>query len=192
MGVCVCTCVIVSFACVWAHWWSHSPTHLLWNSLVVLITSCWYVTSYRWVCVDARSCRGNWSCRLACSLRVLTELCCLCCTQCGRSTMRTCLTRWLRKNSGHGSFSRTTFTVTASTLLAKTSLQIVPKLTNRVCMYIVHRARTATMFCFFLTNTHTHPFNGLCPGLPWWAGTREVKPIWISPKQETVSGSGIS
>ena len=20
---------------------------------------------------------------------------------------------------------------------------------------------------FFWTNTHTHPFNGLCPGLPW-------------------------
>ena len=32
----------------------------------------------------------------------------------------------------------------------------------------------------------------LCPGLPGWAGTRKVKPIWISLKQETVSGSGIS
>ena len=33
----------------------------------------------------------------------------------------------------------------------------------------------------------------LCPGLPRWAGTRkEVKPIWILLKQETVSGSGIS
>jgi len=31
-----------------------------------------------------------------------------------------------------------------------------------------------------------------CPGLPGWAGTRKVKPIWISLKQETVSGSGIS
>ena len=30
----------------------------------------------------------------------------------------------------------------------------------------------------------------LCPGLPGWAGTREVKPIWILLKQETVSGSG--
>ena len=26
------------------------------------------------------------------------------------------------------------------------------------------------------THTHTHPFNGLCPGLPWWAGTRKGKP----------------
>ena len=32
----------------------------------------------------------------------------------------------------------------------------------------------------------------LCPGLPGWAGTRTVKPIWILLKQETVSGSGIS
>ena len=29
-------------------------------------------------------------------------------------------------------------------------------------------------------------------GLPGWAGTRKVKPIWILLKQETVSGSGIS
>jgi len=32
----------------------------------------------------------------------------------------------------------------------------------------------------------------LCPGLPGWAGTRKVKPIWILLKQETVSGIGIS
>jgi len=32
----------------------------------------------------------------------------------------------------------------------------------------------------------------LCPGLPGWASTRKVKPIWILLKQETVSGSGIS
>ena len=47
-------------------------------------------------------------------------------------------------------------------------------------------------------NMHTQlnciriPFNALCPGLPRWAGTRKVKPIWILLKQETVSGSGIS
>ena len=40
------------------------------------------------------------------------------------------------------------------------------------------------------------PLNGrcccccCCPGLPGWAGTRKVKPIWILLKQETVSGSG--
>ena len=32
----------------------------------------------------------------------------------------------------------------------------------------------------------------LCPGLPRWAGTRKVKPIWILLEQETVGGSGIS
>ena len=42
------------------------------------------------------------------------------------------------------------------------------------------------------THTHTHPFNGPFRGLPRWAGTRKVKPIWILLKQETVSGSGIS
>ena len=40
------------------------------------------------------------------------------------------------------------------------------------------------------THTHTH-LTALCPGLPGWAGTRKVKPIWILLKQETVSGSGI-
>ena len=42
-------------------------------------------------------------------------------------------------------------------------------------------------------HTHTHTrLTALCPGLPGWAGTRKVKPIWILLKQETVSGSGIS
>ena len=41
-------------------------------------------------------------------------------------------------------------------------------------------------------HTHTHPFNGLFPGLPRWAGTRKVKPIWILLNQKTVSGSGIN
>ena len=40
-------------------------------------------------------------------------------------------------------------------------------------------------------HTHTH-LTALFPGLPRWAGTRKVKPIWISLEQETVSGSGIS
>jgi len=37
------------------------------------------------------------------------------------------------------------------------------------------------------THTDIH-LTALCPGLPRWAGTRKVKPLW----QETVSGSGIS
>ena len=43
-----------------------------------------------------------------------------------------------------------------------------------------------------LSHTHTHAFNGPFPGLPMWAGTRKVKPIWILLKQETVSSSGMS
>jgi len=41
------------------------------------------------------------------------------------------------------------------------------------------------------THTHTH-LMALFPGLPGWAGTRKVKPIWILLKQEIESGSGIS
>jgi len=44
-----------------------------------------------------------------------------------------------------------------------------------------------------MAHTHTHTrLTALFPGLPGWAGTRKVKPIWILLKQETVSGSGIS
>ena len=43
------------------------------------------------------------------------------------------------------------------------------------------------------SHTHTHTrLTALFSGLPGWAGTRKVKPIWILLKQETVSGSGIS
>ena len=41
------------------------------------------------------------------------------------------------------------------------------------------------------TATHTR-LMAFCQGLPGWAGTRKVKPVWILLKQETVSGSGIS
>jgi len=44
---------------------------------------------------------------------------------------------------------------------------------------------------FYHTHSHTH-LMAFFPGLPKWAGTRKVKPIWILLKQETVSGSGIS
>ena len=43
-----------------------------------------------------------------------------------------------------------------------------------------------------MTHTHYTRLTALCPGLPRWAGTRKVKPVWILLKQETVSGSGIS
>ena len=45
----------------------------------------------------------------------------------------------------------------------------------------------------YTTTTRAHTrLTAHFPGLPGWAGTRKAKPIWISLKQETVSGSGIS
>ena len=44
----------------------------------------------------------------------------------------------------------------------------------------------------FTHQTHHTRLTALFPGLPEWASTRKVKPIWILLKQETVSGSGIS
>ena len=47
--------------------------------------------------------------------------------------------------------------------------------------------------CYFFICAYMHTrLMALCPGLPGWASTRKVKPIWISLKQKTVSGSGIS
>ena len=48
-----------------------------------------------------------------------------------------------------------------------------------------------SLFNQHTVHTHTH-LTAVCRGLPGWAGTRKVKPIWILLKQETVSGSGIS
>ena len=55
----------------------------------------------------------------------------------------------------------------------------------------------ASSTCVFSQKMHTHArtrarLTPLCPGLPRWAGTRKVKPIWIILKQHTVSGSGMS
>ena len=47
---------------------------------------------------------------------------------------------------------------------------------------------TSAVADYSTTHTHTHTH----PGLPGWASTRKVKPIWILLEQETVSGSGIS
>ena len=66
--------------------------------------------------------------------------------------------------------------------------------TNRVwCKFQLSRIDPARKSCCRQSlMTHTHPFNGPFPGLPRWAGTRKVKPIWILLKQDTMSGSGIS
>ena len=48
-----------------------------------------------------------------------------------------------------------------------------------------------TQLAKVVQHTHTRS-TALFPGLPSWAATRKVKPIWILLKQETVNGSGIS
>jgi len=67
---------------------------------------------------------------------------------------------------------------------------------NGLSFWSLHNPAPESKHSRFLwsTQTHTHPFNGPFPGLPRWAVTRKVKPIWILLKQETVSssGSGIS
>ena len=62
-----------------------------------------------------------------------------------------------------------------------------------VCVYIQgeHTRMHAHTHTHTHTRTHTR-LTALFPGLPRWAGTRKVEPIWILLKQETVSGSGIS
>jgi len=46
-------------------------------------------------------------------------------------------------------------------------------------MFQVHKSQVQVSVH---THTHTQSFygsSGFCPGLPRWAGTRKVKPIWI-------------
>ena len=60
---------------------------------------------------------------------------------------------------------------------------------HRCCVWSNSRKRVDTRH----THTYTHTrLTALCPGLPGWAATRNVKPIWILLKQETMNGSGIS
>ena len=65
---------------------------------------------------------------------------------------------------------------------------------NAVCLFLQPMLEAAYHSgCHDKQHTHTHThLTALFLGLPRWAGTRKVKPIWILLKQETVSGSGIS
>ena len=64
---------------------------------------------------------------------------------------------------------------------------------NHACHLTATLQVNPTLVMCATIHTHRHTcLTALCPGLPGWAGTRKVKPIWISLKQETVSGSGIS
>jgi len=68
------------------------------------------------------------------------------------------------------------FACTASQNWGNSSFIIIGLLTLKYVYPIRARAHT---------HTHTHPFNGPFPGLPWSAGTRKVRPIWIILKQDS-------
>ena len=59
-----------------------------------------------------------------------------------------------------------------------------------LALHIIHGCKEQPQSLWRVHNTHH--LTTLCLGLPGWASTRKVKPIWILLKQETVSGSGIS
>jgi len=60
-----------------------------------------------------------------------------------------------------------------------------------------HTRNTLTVICYCIqtarraVHTHTHPFNGHLSRTTRVSRYQKGKPIWISLKQETVSGSGI-
>ena len=57
-----------------------------------------------------------------------------------------------------------------------------------------HGEEISQRFWCVRSNTHTYTdtrLTTLFPGLPGWADTRKVKPVWILLKQETANGNGI-
>ena len=69
-------------------------------------------------------------------------------------------------------------------------LTVLPPLLWRTCQ---NGSAWLQLFGYVVHGWHTHTrLTALFPGLPGWASTRKVKPIWILLKQETLSGSGIS
>ena len=79
------------------------------------------------------------------------------------------------------------------------SLKNVKNRLKSACSFRCHSLNSEWVITFLMAHqhiigySHTHArLTALCPGLPRWAGTRKVKPIWILLKQETVSGNGIS
>jgi len=71
----------------------------------------------------------------------------------------------------------------------------VPHCTSSAAEFLLCACNTSAnrYRCSCQCQCHTHTrLTALCLGLPRWAGTRKVKPIWILLKQETVIGCGIS
>ena len=63
---------------------------------------------------------------------------------------------------------------------------------NSYAVIVEHAVLIIAIISYLLLLHYYTRLTALCPGLPGWASTRKVKPVWILLKQETVSGSGIS
>jgi len=98
-------------------------------------------------------------------------------------------------------------TVTAQKIKKSGRVDITTQHHNNIQVSVVRGITFSWFMCFFLSvsinmmyklqfstnNTTTQTATAIsCLELPQWAGTRKVKSIWISLKQETVSGSSIS
>ena len=75
-------------------------------------------------------------------------------------------------------------------LLCSFSVKISHNFLNVFLHYLVKCFMCPGFCASHCRYTHTR-LMALCPGLPGWAGTRMVKPIWMLLKQETVSDTGI-
>ena len=112
------------------------------------------------------------------------------CLSCGRRRRLYCCVAI----EGGGSSPRRTWVELLLILLNNRSSRLAYCNTN-FSLYFGQENRIflATRSFLWLKHTHTHTrLTALFPGLPGWAGTRKVKPIWILLEQATMSGSGIS
>ena len=65
-------------------------------------------------------------------------------------------------------------------------VQLENSAANRLARPYIHTDRRTGGWTDTHTHSHTHTsLTALFPGLPGWAGTRKVKPIWILLKQDS-------
>ena len=77
----------------------------------------------------------------------------------------------------------------------RNDFSIISTISASICIQSLSHIKTRKQALSNKQCTHIHTHTHLTahfPGLPRWASTRKVEPIWILLKQETVSGSGIS
>ena len=163
-----------------------------------------------WLCVQQRKVRCRTACYFICHTSSMTRS-----VWC--RTMRTSK-MWLRTSCHWHPFTTCAATTRRPSTSTSAFCSIIGQLLDccwTVCLWITWIINLSSIYTFHhvtdpccvtlcyirfestkvhaRTHTHTHTrLTALYPGLPGWAGTRKVKPIWILLKQETVSGSGIN